>query len=252
MGSLDSKVAIITGGAGSIGLATAKLFVDEGAKVMLVGTRQTKLDAALTQLPSDRAAAIAGDVSNPKDTEAYIEATLDHFGQIDILFSNAGNPGLTAPLPEYPDEEFEHTWRVHVMGAFLASKHCMPKMNDGGSIIINCSVAGLIGAAGEYGYITAKHAQIGLMRCLSKEGAPRKIRCNTIHPGPTENDFQRKVEDSISQLIGRDAGEMFDQQIPLGRHAQAKEIAKSVLYLASDSSSFTTGSQLVVDGGMSV
>ena len=250
--SLENKVAIITGGAGSIGLATAKLFVAQGASVMLVGKESDKLDDALKQLPETRSAAVVGDVSSPDDTAAYVAATLARFGKIDILFSNAGNPGLTAPLGDYPDEAFEYTWRVHVMGAFLAAKHCMPKMNDGGSIIINCSVAGLIGAAGEYGYITAKHAQIGLMRCLSKEGAPRNIRCNTIHPGPTANAFQRTVEDSISDLIGRDAGDMFDEQIPLGRHAQAEEIAQSVLYLASDASSFTTGSQLVVDGGMSV
>ena len=170
---------------------------------------------------------------------------------IDVLFSNAGNFGTVKPITEYPDEIFDAVYAVHVKGAFLMCKHAVAHMNDGGSIVITSSVAGTRGDPGVYAYITAKHAQVGLMRCLAKELAPRRIRVNTIHPGPIQNDFQHRVESDLTQIIGRDATEFFDSQIPLGRHATPEEVARSVIYLASDQSSFTTGAMLMVDGGMS-
>jgi NAD(P)-dependent dehydrogenase (short-subunit alcohol dehydrogenase family) len=158
---------------------------------------------------------------------------------------------VIAPLCEYPEETFDDVMRVHVKGAFLACKYGVPKMNDGGSVIITSSVAGLRGDPGVYAYITAKHAQIGLMRCVAKEAARRRIRVNTIHPGPTDNAFQAGIESELSVVLGRDARAMFDGMIPLGRHGLPEEIAAAVLFLASDQSSFVTGSMLVVDGGMS-
>jgi NAD(P)-dependent dehydrogenase (short-subunit alcohol dehydrogenase family) len=125
-------------------------------------------------------------------------------------------------------------------------------MNDGGAIVITSSIAGTRGDPGVYAYITAKHAQVGLMRCLSKELAPRRIRVNAIHPGPIDNSFQQRVEDDLGKIINRDATAFFNEMIPLGRHGTPEEIARSVLYLASDDSSFTTGAMLMVDGGMSV
>lgn len=142
---------------------------------------------------------------------------------------------------------------VHVRGAFLMAKHCVPHMGrGGGSITITSSVAGLRGDPGVYGYITAKHAQTGLMRVLAKELAPRGIRVNTINPGPVGNGFQARVEADLSGILGRDATEFFDAAIPMGRHATPDEIARSVLYLVSDMAAFTTGTVLPVDGGMSV
>jgi NAD(P)-dependent dehydrogenase (short-subunit alcohol dehydrogenase family) len=138
-----------------------------------------------------------------------------------------------------------------VKGAFLLCQAAVPRMNDGGSIVIMSSVAGVRGDPGVYGYITAKHAQVGLMRCLAKELAPRRIRVNTLHPGPVSNAFQGAVEADLGGIIGRDGTEFFNGIIPLGRHAGPEEIARSALYLASDQSSFTTGSTLMVDGGMS-
>jgi NAD(P)-dependent dehydrogenase (short-subunit alcohol dehydrogenase family) len=137
-----------------------------------------------------------------------------------------------------------------VKGAFLACKHGLPAMNDGGSLIITSSVAGVRGNPGPYGYITAKHAQVGLMRAVAKEAARRRIRVNSLHPGPVDNAFQATVERDLSKVLGRDATEFFNQMIPLGRHARPEEIAKAALYLASDMSSFTTGSILMADGGM--
>jgi NAD(P)-dependent dehydrogenase (short-subunit alcohol dehydrogenase family) len=118
-------------------------------------------------------------------------------------------------------------------------------------VIIMSSVAGVRGDPGVYGYIVAKHAQIGLMRCLAKELAPRRIRVNTVHPGPIDNSFQHAVEAGLTDVIKRDGAEFFNAMIPLGRHGTPEEVAQSVLYLASDESRFTTGSRLMVDGGMS-
>jgi NAD(P)-dependent dehydrogenase (short-subunit alcohol dehydrogenase family) len=248
---LENKVCVITGAAGSIGLATAGLFLEEGARVMLVDLAEDALHRAASRFPPDRTAVKAADVREAADVEAYVAATVARWGRIDVLFSNAGNPGTIAPLADYPEDVFDDVYRVHVRGAFLACKYGIAQMNDGGSVIITSSVAGLRGDRGVYAYITAKHAQIGLMRSVAKEAATRRIRVNTIHPGPTRNSFQSGIEKQLSTVLGRDAGRFFDELIPLGRHAAPEEIARSVLFLASEQSSFVTGSLLVVDGGMS-
>jgi NAD(P)-dependent dehydrogenase (short-subunit alcohol dehydrogenase family) len=251
MGQLQDKVCIVTGGAGSIGLASARRFVDEGAKVMLVDLHEQPLRSAAAEFPASQVAFKVADVGRAADVRAYVDATLERWGAIEVLFSNAGNAGVIAPLAEYPEEVFDDVWRVHVKGAFLACKYGIPRMREGGSVIITSSVAGLRGDPGVYGYITAKHAQIGLMRCAAKEAAQRRIRVNTIHPGPTRNEFQSRIEGALGAVLGRDAGEFFDELIPLRRHAAPEEIAAAVLFLASGQSSFITGSTLVVDGGMS-
>jgi NAD(P)-dependent dehydrogenase (short-subunit alcohol dehydrogenase family) len=168
------------------------------------------------------------------------------------LFSNAGNFGTVATIADYPEEVFDSVLAVHVRGAFLCAKHAVPQMNDGGSIIITSSVAGVTGDPGVYGYITAKHAQVGLMRVLAKELAGRNIRVNTVHPGPVDNSFQLNVEQKLGALIGRDGTQFFNEIIPLHRHVRPEEVARSVLFLASDAASFTTGCLLMVDGGMSI
>jgi NAD(P)-dependent dehydrogenase (short-subunit alcohol dehydrogenase family) len=194
---------------------------------------------------------VTADVTRPSEVAGAVAAAVERFGKLDVLFSNAGNFGTVQPIDSYPVDVFDAVYAVHVKGAFLMCQHAVPHMNDGGSIIITSSVAGTRGDPGVYAYITAKHAQVGLMRCLAKELAPRNIRVNTIHPGPIDNGFQSAVEHDLGQLIGRNATAFFDEQIPLGRHASPAEVARSALYLASDLSSFTTGSMLMVDGGMS-
>jgi NAD(P)-dependent dehydrogenase (short-subunit alcohol dehydrogenase family) len=248
---LDGKVCIVTGGAGSIGAATARLFLAEGAKVMVADLETAGPDKAASALGGN-VAALACDVTSPDSVRALVDATVARWGKIDVLFSNAGNFGTVAPIQDYPLEVFEAVYAVHVKGAFLAAKYAVPHMNDGGSIVITSSVAGTRGDPGVYAYITAKHAQLGLMRCLAKELAPRRIRVNTVHPGPIDNSFQHNVEAGLSEIIHQDGAEFFNRMIPLGRHGTPEEIAKSVLYLASDESTFTTGAMLMVDGGMSV
>ena len=249
MTALEGKVCLVTGGAGSIGLATARLFAAEGARVMLVDRPGADLAGAAAALGS-RGASVFTDVTKAGEVRDAVAATVARWGRIDVLFSNAGNFGTVAPIESFPEEVFDAVYAVHVKGAFLLCKYAVPQMNDGGSIIITSSVAGVRGDPGVHAYITAKHAQIGLMRCLAKELAPRRIRVNTIHPGPIDNSFQQDVEDGLSKVIHRDATELFNQMIPLNRHGTPDEIARSVLYLASDQSSFTTGTMLMVDGGM--
>ena len=250
-GALEGKVCILTGAGGSIGGATARLFVEQGAKVALVDVTEPPARTVAAGFPAERVATMVADVRDAADVERVMQRTVERWGPIDVIFSNAGTLGTIAPVAEYPLELFDDVLAVHVRGAFLCCKYGLPRMRDGGSIIITSSVAGVRGDAGVYGYITAKHAQVGLMRCVAKEAASRRIRVNTIHPGPVDNGFQNEVERELGAVLGRDATAFFNELIPLGRHAHPDEIARSVLYLASDQSSFTTGCTLMVDGGMS-
>lgn len=248
---LNGKVCVLTGGAGSIGVATARLFLAEGARVTLVDLDKKRLADVVAELGSPNVASATADVSNARDVEACFRETAERWGKVDVIFSNAGNSGVIAPIADYPESAFDQLYATHVKGAMLTCKYGVPMMNDGGSIIITSSVAGLRGDAGVYAYVTVKHAQVGFMRALAKELAPRRIRVNTLHPGPVDNGFQKSIEQELGAAIGTDGTKFFNQLIPLGRHARPEEIASSVLYLASDMSSFTTGSRLVVDGGMS-
>lgn len=249
---LKDKHCVITGGAGSVGGAMARCFLEEGARVTLVDLKTPDQAALGLGDPGDRVLFLVADVSDPDATEGYVRAATKRFGDIDILVSNAGNFGTVAPIESFPLDVFDSVLSVHVRGAFLACQHAVPKMRDGGSIIIISSVAGVTGDPSVYGYITAKHAQVGLMRCLAKELAPRRIRVNTLHPGPIDNSFQQAVEDGFTAATGRDGTEYFNSVIPMGRHAAPDEITSAALYLASDLSSFATGTLHMVDGGMSI
>jgi NAD(P)-dependent dehydrogenase (short-subunit alcohol dehydrogenase family) len=247
---LQDKVCVITGGVGSLGLASARLFLGEGAKVMLVDLNEADLARAVADLANPNVDAVAADVSDAASTLAYLERTVARFGLIDVLFSNAGNQGPITPVTEYPEDAFDAQIAVHVRGAFLACKYGLPRMNDGGSVIVTSSVVGAMGAPGAVAYVTAKHAQVGLMRTVAKEAAARRIRVNTLHPGPIDNAFQTRIEEGIGRMAGIDATKMLNDAIPLHRHAAPEEIARSALYLASDLSSFVTGSVLMADGGL--
>jgi NAD(P)-dependent dehydrogenase (short-subunit alcohol dehydrogenase family) len=250
VGRLDGRVAVITGGEGSVGLATARLFVREGARVALVGIAADRLAAAGTELGA-AALAVHADVTSADAVKDAVGRTLEEFGRIDVVFSNAGIFGATAPITDYPDDVFDRVLAVHVRGAFLICKHTLPVLPAGGSVIINSSVVGLTSDPGIAAYATAKHAVVGLMRTLAKEAAPRAVRVNSVHPGPIDNEFQHAVEMAATGAPRAEAAAAFDRMIPLGRHARPEEVAAAVLFLASDDSSFVTGSTLAVDGGMS-
>jgi NAD(P)-dependent dehydrogenase (short-subunit alcohol dehydrogenase family) len=247
---LAGKVALITGGAGSIGAASARLFAAEGAQVVVTDLDGRRLDALVGEL-GDRAAAAPGDAADSEAVRAAVQLALERFGGLDVAFANAGVAGPVAPLSEYPDDEFDRVMRVNVRGPFLLAKHALPAMRDGGSLILNSSVVGLTSDPGIGAYAASKHALVGLMRTAAKEVAERGIRVNTVHPGPVDNAFQSAVEVAATGASEHEAAERFERMIPLGRHASAEEVAQAVLFLASDESAFITGAALPVDGGMS-
>lgn len=255
MFDLKGKVCLITGGAGSLGLAAARLLSHHGARLALVDLDLAALDAACGETFGKTKAdvlCIAADVTDEGQVRHAIDQTIERYGALDVLISNAGIFGTVARIDDYPTEVFDSVMAVHVRGAFLLAKYGVPHMREGGSIVLTSSVAATRGDPGVYAYITAKHALTGLMRVLAKDLAPRGIRVNAIAPGPISNDFQQRVEDGLGAEIGRDGTEFFNEMIPMGRHGSADEIAASMLYLASAQSGFTTGHVLLVDGGMSV
>lgn len=249
MALMDGKCCIITGGAGSLGLASAKLLLREGAKVMLVDRNSDDLDQAAAGLDSGDVLTAVADVAEAEDTQAYISQAVETWGQLDVLFSNAGLSGTNAPITDYPEDIFDNVIDVNVKGSFLALKYAIPQMTSGGSIIVTSSIMGMQARPNSVGYITSKHALVGMVRCVAREVAGKNIRVNILAPGPVDNEFQTTIEDRMSKMMGIDATAMLDQMIPLGRHAQPDEIARSVLFLASDQSSFSTGSVFMADGG---
>ena len=250
-GLLHGKAALITGGEGSIGLATARAFAAEGARVCLVGLVADELAAGAASLGDGATWAVA-DVTDSAAVKAAVAGAADSFGGLDVVVSNAGISGVIAPVDEYPEDVFDEVMAVHVRGSFLVCKHSLPHLRSGASIVITSSVVGLTSAPGICAYATAKHALVGLMRTLAKETAPRGIRVNTIHPGPVDNEFQHRIEVAATGADRDRAASIFDQLIPLGRHATPEEVGRVMLFLASDESSFITGATLAVDGGMSI
>ena len=252
MPRLADKVAFITGGESGIGLATARLFVAEGARVHLAGLARDQLAAAAAGLDPGSVEWSVTDVTEEDQVAAALAQAAGRFGRLDVLFSNAGIAGDIKPITEYSTEVFRRVLDVHVLGAFLVLKHGLPLLADGGSVSFNSSVVGLTADAGIAGYATAKHAQVGLMRVAAKEAVSRGIRVNTLHPGPTDTAFQRDIEMTATGAPAGMAAQLFDAMIPMARHARPEEIARSVLYLACQDSSFVTGITLPVDGGMRI
>ena len=251
MERLRDKVAVISGGAGSIGAATARLFVAEGARVVVTDIDGETLDRVAAEL-GDATASCVADITDSAQVRAAVALAVERFGGLDVAFANAGIFGAIAPVAEYPEDVFDQVMAVNVRGTFLLARHALAAMRDGGSLILNSSVVGLTSDPGICAYATSKHALVGLMRTAAKEMAPRGIRVNTMHPGPVDNAFQHRIEVVATGLDEAAAGAAFEEMIPLGRHARADEVARVALFLASDESSFVSGAAVAVDGGMSV
>jgi NAD(P)-dependent dehydrogenase (short-subunit alcohol dehydrogenase family) len=248
---LRGKVAVITGGAGSIGAATARLFVAEGARVVITDVDERAAGELAAGL-GDHAAAHQGDVTDSADVKAAVDLAVKRFGGLDVAFANAGVFGTIANVADYPEDVFDQVMAVNVRGAFLLARHALAAMRDGGSLILNSSVVGLTSDPGICAYAASKHALVGLARTAAKEMAPRGIRVNSLHPGPVDNRFQHAIEVTATGLDERGAASAFEEMIPLGRHARPDEIAAAALFLAGDESAFLTGAAVPVDGGMSV
>ncbi|WP_160715936.1 SDR family NAD(P)-dependent oxidoreductase [Chitinophaga solisilvae] len=250
MKKLENKVALITGGAGSIGKTTAELFIEEGAKVVLVDLDEAALKEVTASL-GNNAAYVTANVTVSADVERYAQEAVKKFGKIDIFFNNAGIEGSVKPITEFPEDVFDKVMAVNVKGVFLGCKYVLPQMNDGGSMIITSSVAGLGASPNFVAYTTSKHATLGIMKTAALEAAPRNIRVNTIHPSPVDNRMMRAVEEGYQPGQAEAMRKTFAAGIPLGRYAQPLEVARLVLFLGSDDSQFITGAQYVIDGGSS-
>ncbi|HSH41339.1 MAG TPA: SDR family oxidoreductase [Arenicellales bacterium] len=250
---LNNKYAVITGGAGGIGLASARRFLDEGAAgVMLVDLKEDALKEAAASLDdSERVNWCAADVGNSEDVKRYTDSAIKQFGRLDVLFLNAGIEGVVKPLDEYPEDVYDKVLNVNVKGVWLGLRHAFPHMKSqgGGSIIITSSVAGLSGTPNVMAYVTSKHAIIGSMRVAALEGAGHGIRVNTIHPSPVDNRMMRSLEEGFAPGHGDEMKQTFTARIPLGRYGRNEDMANLALFLASDESEFITGATYVIDGG---
>jgi len=251
MKRLENKVAVITGAAGSIGNTTAKLFLEEGAKVMLVDLTEEELKTAVVELNNENVKYCVADVSKATEVEHYLNETVKLFGKIDIFFNNAGIEGDIKPIIDYPEEIFDKVIAVNVKGIFLGNKYALPQMNDGASIILTSSVSGILGSVNLSAYIISKHAVVGIMRATAIEAAPRKIRVNSVLPGPVNNRMMRSIEEGEVPGHAEEVKKHLETTIPFGRYAEPIEIANLVLFLASDDSQYITGTTHVIDGGIS-
>lgn len=250
MGRLNDKIAIVTGATGGIGAATAELFLQEGARVLLVDLKAPPLEA-LAQRLGERAAWVAADVSSEADTQRYVSEAVTRFGGVDVLFANAGIEGAVQPLTSFTVEQFDRVLAVNVRGVWLGIKHAAPEMakRGGGSIVITSSVAGLIGSKGLGAYVASKHAIIGLAKTAALELAAQKIRVNTLNPGPIENRMMRSIEQQANPSDPSVVKTGFEHLVPLGRYGTNEEMAQIALFLASSDSSYCTGSVFLGDGG---
>ena len=250
MERLKDKVAVITGGTGGIGLATANLFLEQGAKVVLVDKNSEAIEKARAKLNNKNISYFQADVSKKEDTIKFLNHSLKTFGKIDVFFANAGIEGTSSPISEYPEDVFDKVIAVNLKGVWLGCQYIIPKMENGGSVIITSSVAGLKGFSGLGAYVATKHAVVGIMRVAAVENASRKIRVNTIHPGPVDNDMMRRIESDMSPDSPEAVKDGFTAAVPFGRYATSKEIGECALFLASDESKFITGCTHIIDGGM--
>ncbi|RED59297.1 glucose 1-dehydrogenase [Cohnella lupini] len=243
MERLNGKVAFITGGNSGIGLATARLFIAEGAKVVITGRNESKLAAAVEELGVN-SFAVRMDTSDPASMDAAVAAAIDKFGKLDVIFANAGIAGST-PLGKTTMEAFDEIMKTNVTGAFFTVQAALPQLKSGASVILNGSVLASLGLSGNAAYAASKGAVRSMVRALASELSPRGIRVNMVVPGATVTPIWGETTgDALTKLEASLA-----PSIPLNRMGNPDEIANAVLFLASDESSFVHGTEIVVDGG---
>jgi NAD(P)-dependent dehydrogenase (short-subunit alcohol dehydrogenase family) len=244
---LKGKVAVITGGNSGIGLATALRFVAEGAYVFITGRRQSELDAAVKRIGKN-VTAVQGDVANLGDLDRLYATMKKQKGRIDILFANAGT-GEFAALGAITEEHFDKTFNANVKGLLFTVQKALPLLQDGSSIILNASIVASTGAPAFSVYSASKAAVRSFARTFTADLKARKIRVNAVSPGVVPSPGYRTALGMTEEQVKQYADSVVDK-IPLGRTGTLDEIADAVLFLASDESSYITGIELVVDGGM--
>ena len=253
MQRLKGKTAVITGGAGEIGLTVGKLFAKEGAKVMLVDIDEDMLKKAAQSFDSNVVDYAVADVTQPEEAQQYVQTAIDRYGRVDVFVNNAGIEGVVKPIQDYPIEIFDKVIAVNVRGVWLGLKYMIPEMLKAGegSIIITSSLAGIKGSPLVSAYIASKHAGVGLMRTAAIELAETGIRVNTVNPAPIESPMMRRLEDGLMPGSQEEAKGMFQQMMPMKHYGQPEDVANLMLFLASEESRYCTGGVYVVDSGAS-
>jgi NAD(P)-dependent dehydrogenase (short-subunit alcohol dehydrogenase family) len=243
---LANKIAVVTGANSGIGLATARRFIAEGARVFITGRRSAELDVAVAEL-GDSAIAVQGDVANLADLDRLYATVRERAGHLDIVFANAGI-GEFVPLGQVTEAHVDKTFDVNVKGLLFTVQKALPILSDGGAIVLNASTAGSTGTPGLSVYNATKAAVRSFARTWANELRVRNIRVNAVSPGPIQTpgvDALATSEEERAQFRA-----LFTDRIPLGRMGNPDEVAAAVAFLASDESSFITGAELFVDGGM--
>jgi NAD(P)-dependent dehydrogenase (short-subunit alcohol dehydrogenase family) len=250
MALLTGKTAVITGGSTGIGFATAKRFVEEGAYVFITGRRQAELETAVKEL-GDNATGVQGDVSSQEDVDRFYEVVADSGRRIDVVFANAAILEA-ARIGEITEDQLDYQLGVDFKGVVFTVQKALPLLNEGGSIVLNASNVAARGADGLGVYAAIKAAVRSLARTWASELRDRKIRVNAVSPGATDT----PGIDTVARMLfpGPDAEEQFENYqrsiVPMGRYGTPEEVANAVVFLASDLSSFTTGADIPVDGGI--
>lgn len=251
MGRLSGKTTIITGGAGGIGSATAEIFVQEGAKVLLVDLNESNLQQVVRSIGGDSISHVVADVTDAEQVQTYVQTAVERYGGVDVFFNNAGIEGELELTTNYSLEMFDKVMTINVRGVWLGLKYVMSEMEKqgGGSIVMTSSLAGLSGAPRMSAYVASKHAVVGLMKTAALEGAKMGIRVNTINPGPIDTRMVHAIED-MSTSEREVAQSRMLRGIPFKRYGTPQEVAQLVLFLASEESQFCNGGTYTVDGGM--
>lgn len=250
-GRLDSKVALITGAASGIGAATARLFAAEGARLALGDVNEAGLMAVVAEVQQSggEAFGLSANVSDERQVAGLVQAAVERFGRLDVLFANAGIGGRGGKVTELALEVYEQVMAVNLRGPFLCCKHAIPAIAraGGGAVVITASELALVGSPENPAYCAAKAGLIGMARAMALDHAEQGVRVNCVCPGATDTPMLRRGIENAPDPA-EDEADMI-RRMPLGRLGQAEEIARAVLFQASDDASFVTGTALVVDGG---
>lgn len=251
MDTMQDKVSIITGAAGGIGTAAAQALTEAGSAVLMVDLDKDALEAARSQVDSDRVEIFAADVTDREQVEAYTRAAVDTFGGLDAVLLNAGIFGAAHFLVDYPEELFDKVLDVNIKGTWHGLRAAIPylRQRGGGSVVITSSTQGLAGNYGSSPYTTSKHAVVGMMRNAAVELAEENIRVNTVHPGVTDTSMMGGIHEGANPEDPKAVMDAHSLAVPMKRYGSPREIAELMLFLASPASSYCTGGTYLADGG---
>lgn len=252
-GRLQDKVALITGGASGIGLAAARMFLTEGAAVLLIDRDEARLrEAELLCAGGERVSSVCVDLKDDAAHEHYVQTALQRHGRIDVALLNAGITGVNAPIEDYPVAVFDEVLAINLRAAWLGLRAVIPvmKAQGAGSIVFTSSIQGLAALPGTTAYTTSKHALVGMMKGAALELAPHGIRVNSVHPAYTSTPMMERIHRDVMPDAPAQFETLLSASVPMQRYGRADEVARLMLFLASDEASYTTGACYSVDGGM--